>query len=177
MVPLCPMNRAQRRTSPCTISAVTTRGIPDKKRVELDSYTVTELGCWEWRGSRDQRGYGRYSHPLGKRVKAHRAMWERERGPIPNGISVCHACDNPPCINPDHLFLGTQAQNMADAVRKDRWPRGLDHHNGKLTDEQARSILVRRTAGERGADLAKEFGVSQQTVCNIFKRRRHSRSI
>ena len=75
--------------------------------------------CREWEGSRNRDGYGRY--PVGGSwVGAHRVAWEQEYGPIPKGMSVLHHCDNPPCILPSHLFLGTQQDNVADMIAKGR---------------------------------------------------------
>jgi len=73
--------------------------------------------CWEWEGSRFPSGYGRL-----KRMRAHRAVWEAVYGPIPAGLCVLHRCDNPPCVRPDHLRLGTQADNMRDRASKGRHP-------------------------------------------------------
>lgn len=76
-------------------------------------------GCWEWCGALDGHGYGRTWRD-GGRFLAHRRAWECVNGPIPEGMFVCHKCDNPPCCNPDHLFVGTALDNMRDAIRKGR---------------------------------------------------------
>lgn len=79
-------------------------------------------GCWEWIGARTAYGYGQawVARPMRTSVMAHRAAWAMERGPIPPGLLVLHSCDNPPCVNPAHLFLGTQSDNMLDSVSKGR---------------------------------------------------------
>jgi hypothetical protein len=83
-------------------------------------------------GQIDTKGYGELMM-RGKEVRAHRAAWSFENGPIPPGMHVLHRCDNPKCVRPDHLFLGTNADNMADKTRKGRTPSGANHWNGKKT--------------------------------------------
>lgn len=77
-------------------------------------------GCWEWTGTKNSRGYGMFTPTPGKRVLAHRFSWEMENGRIPDGLFGCHRCDNPGCVRPDHLFVGTNSDNIRDAVAKGR---------------------------------------------------------
>lgn len=79
-------------------------------------------GCWLWNGTKDGGGYGQISTFRGEApAKAHRVSWEMRNGEIPAGMSICHKCDTPSCVNPDHLFIGTQADNARDMVSKGRW--------------------------------------------------------
>lgn len=128
-------------------------------------------GCWEWQGYRTRQGYGvigvgsRLDPPRGTRL-VHRVSWELVNGPIPDGLSVCHKCDNPPCVNPAHLFIGTNADNVADRERKGRnvVPRGEHQGNAKLTEAQVRAI---HADPRHQIEIAKAFGVSQATVSRI----------
>lgn len=87
--------------------------------------SINPEGCWEWTGQRARFGYGRAAHLFGTHL-AHRISWTLANGPIPKGLFVCHHCDNPPCVRPDHLFLGTASDNIRDAWAKGRMrPGGL----------------------------------------------------
>ena len=127
--------------------------------------------CWVWTGQTDSDGYGRIktSNRPRKRIRAHGFSWELHVGPIPNGLDVCHRCDNPPCVRPDHLFLGTTADNQADKVAKGRQARGERHASAKLTTAHVLAIRADRTTRQR--DLASQYGVSIQLIAAIRARR------
>jgi DNA-binding transcriptional regulator YiaG len=117
---------------------------------------------------RDKLGYVRMYHN-GRMTYAHRVAWEEVNGPIPNGLCVCHKCDNPSCINVEHLFLGTKAQNSADMVAKRRQSFGERRPGTKFTEEDIRFI---RSSEMNQPQLAKHFGITQAAVSNIIRRRR-----
>lgn len=127
--------------------------------------------CWPWRSDTNRRGYGTFNHSSGLRL-AHRYGWELANGPIPDGLFVCHHCDNPPCQNPSHLFLGTPKDNAVDMSLKGRGPRG----KARLTREQAWEIKRRCLAGESRHALAAEFCVSATHVWQIAAGRRWGRA-
>lgn len=135
----------------------------------------TGEGCWEWQGARQNRthGYGT-AQWRGQPMSAHRKAWFLENGPIPEGMFVCHRCDNPPCCRPDHLFLGTPAQNSADMTAKGRQARnrGTRAPNAKATAGQVRELRRRYDAGGVSThQLAREFGMSSMPVWRIVTRR------
>jgi hypothetical protein len=119
-------------------------------------------GCWEWTACLDFRGYGAFSLDGGPR-KAHRVAWELANGPIPDGMFVCHTCDNPACVRPGHLFVGTQTDNMADMSKKGRGRRGEAHHNSKLTEDLVHWI---RASNLTQAEMADWIGVNQSIISN-----------
>jgi hypothetical protein len=118
--------------------------------------------CWPWTGPRVS-GYG-VLWRNGNNYGAHRVAWELANGPIPDGMFICHRCDNPPCCNPAHLFLGTQADNDADRTVKGRSSRGSKHPDAKLTEDTVRLIRGRFAGGEAIRQLAADFGVSGATI-------------
>ena len=129
-------------------------------------------GCWPWRGARQQQGYGQLR--VGRKgpvISAHRLSWELHNGPIPEGLWVLHHCDNPPCVNPDHLFIGTQADNMAYMIAKGRKAKHYKAHTRvrKLTDDQVRAI---REDDRPSHYVAADYGVSEITIYSIRTGRR-----
>lgn len=169
--------------------------LPDRL---TDRREIVESGCWEWRGFRDPKGYGRIQWQGRKSALVHRVAAHYALGLDLDDFStnVCHRCDNPPCFNPEHLFLGTHRENMLDAQAKGRLHRihprfktclrcGQEyetlHGFGSvskycspecywiLTADDVRAIKRELAVGKRGTGkkLAEEFGVAEQTICNI----------
>jgi|SRR3989304_4300052 len=136
-------------------------------------------GCWWWIGA-NNGAYGHLSCGGRKqgRLSAHRASWILHNGEIPLGLCVLHKCDNPLCVNPKHLFLGTQLDNAADRVKKGRdgdkkgKVRGEKNGNCLLTEQQIKEIRRRYSVGGiRQIDLAQEYGLSRSGICMIVTKR------
>ena len=126
--------------------------------------------CWEWTGSLTNQGYGQLE-VSGVTFKAHRLSWLLFNGGRLITLGVLHKCDNRKCINPDHLFLGTNADNLADRQAKGRQARGESHARSKLTMKDIRRIRKLVANGTRQSVLAKEYGVNFSTIFNIIKRK------
>lgn len=135
-------------------------------------YKVTRTGCWKWTGSLNDFGYGLLLIG-GKQVRAHRYSYERANGKIPNGKVLMHSCDNPPCVNPGHLSIGTRLQNNRDAASKRRTPSGVRHWACRLTEEQI-SIIRKSCDSVKQNELARTFNVSQSAISRIINRKRRS---
>lgn len=127
-------------------------------------------GCWVWHGGRNARGYGRISFDRKSRL-AHRLAWVFTNGPILDGLCVCHHCDNPCCVNPEHLFLGTQADNSADMARKGRGrsrpPRGSANHMAKLVESDVIEIRRLLALGIAQTWIGPVYGVTNCAVSLI----------
>jgi hypothetical protein len=127
--------------------------------------------CWLWTHRKNRDGYGTLNITVGvrtyKALLAHRRAWEITRGEIPDGKIVCHKCDNPACVNPAHLWVGTHADNVRDKVRKGRHPRGENASSHKLSESDVVSIKARLPQGVRSDKLAAEYAVSPVTISDI----------
>ena len=118
--------------------------------------------CWIWRGARHWNGYGQIlvARPRRRKLRAHRVSWELHYGPVPSGMEVCHHCDNPPCVNPAHLFIGTRSDNARDASRKGR----LHRTQGPMSPATVAEMLAMLRNGATQVAAARRFQVSETTV-------------
>jgi hypothetical protein len=137
-------------------------------------YPEPNTGCWLWAGRHDSNGYGR-GHFKNRTVQlAHRWSYIIAKGPITNNLCVLHKCDNPACVNPDHLYLGDQKQNNSDRDQRGRQKtkRGEDHKLAKLTEDSViaiRALHNPKTYPTR--KLSKMFGVSQRKIMDVLHRK------
>lgn len=134
-------------------------------------YVEKSEGCWNWKGPHNDKGYGQINAEK-KTSYAHRFSWILHNGPITNGLIVCHHCDNPSCVRPDHLFLGTHKDNNADMLSKHRenFVQGENVGCAKLTNEQAEEIRKSYRRGVKGYGfiaIGRRFNVSPNIIMNI----------
>lgn len=153
----------------------TSRALADR----LWSRTDRSGDCWLWLGALSPKGYGSIMtgskcDGTHKAKRAQRVAWEITYGPIPDGLFVCHHCDVPRCVRPEHLFLGTAAENTADMLAKgreshDHGSKGVANCNAVLNDDKVRAILGLHARGVRGVDLAQMFGVNKVTISKVTR--------
>ena len=152
--------------------SVTDSGVGPRRPLEQrfwEKVNRSSDGCWEWIGGVVQgTGYGIFR--IGRKVeRSHRVSWELANGPIPNGLFVCHRCDNRICVNPSHLFLGTHSDNMADMASKGRSPNGESHKDAKLSRD---GVLCVRALWETGKltkkAISELFCVDPSTISRVL---------
>lgn len=148
---------------------------PHYLRIIHGSSFILETGCWEWSGNPRENGYCRSTFD-NQNWYVHRKSYSVFIGEIAEGMDVCHKCDNRKCCNPEHLFLGTRADNMRDAVEKGRVRKGLELPQTKISDSDKKYIVQKILEGATYINLAKKFNVSTTTIgmvalsCGIRKR-------
>lgn len=154
------------------------RPIPEIPPVYVEKFiSLVRTGspdhCWPWMGNIQSGGYGQFTIPGVYGLVATRVGWKLRTGQDPGDNLICHTCDNPPCMNPSHWFLGSRGDNNLDRHRKGRSvmpknrARGAKNANAKLDDQKVLEIRQRHANGERQRPLAREYGVSGMTVWSI----------
>lgn len=154
---------------------------PSKKKDRFWQYV--NLGnpsdCWEWQGCISTTGYGKF-RLNGRHMLAHRVSWELHNGPIPAGMHICHSCDNPACVNPHHLWLGTPADNMHDRDEKGRHiaphTRGEAHGRAKITEAQVMMMRKLWKQGVSQSEIGRRFGISSHQA-HMIVRHKHWRHV
>lgn len=171
---VCGRNRRRKSRRYCSHACYQSDRKPADPATRFWSSVHKTDNCWIWQRSTKKKGYGQFLLSTNRVVLAHRYAWELTNGAIPAGLSVLHRCDNPPCVNPSHLFLGTRAENSEDMIRKGRdrkrGLRGAMNHRAKLTDDAVRIIRHQRALGVGLAPLAHRFNVSTYAIWAVVKR-------
>ena len=138
--------------------------IPISEKIANQVAKIPEAGCWIWLGTITNHGYGVMTLGRKTHIVAHRASYELKNGPIRDGMLALHHCDIKCCVNPDHIFLGTQPANMDDKVCKNRQASGIKHGMSKLTEEQAKEA---KFGNVKPTELAKKFNCSATIIRQI----------
>lgn len=156
------------RKNPNPITPVATRLWPKIAKMDPDK-------CWPWTASTNEHGYGTIKEggKKGRSVLAHRAVYEDVFGPIPDGLNVLHRCDNPPCCNPGHLWLGTQSDNARDMHEKGRWKlnKSYDGEGNPAAKLTVKEVLEIRNASEPHDQIASRYGITASNVSVIKNRK------
>lgn len=139
------------------------KGASLSEKLDAFSTPVTESGCLLWERKLNSAGYGVVCHQ-GKWLLAHRVSWEIANGPIPEGLYVLHKCDTPACLRPEHLYIGSQKENIADCINRGRFARGEDNSKAGLTN---RDVLDIRESEDCIKDIADKYGLHKRTVYAI----------
>lgn len=146
------------------------KGLSNDQRFD-DKYNIN-AGCWEWQGARDKDGYGLFWDSVNQcNIRAHRFALERVYGPL-GALQACHTCDNPCCVRPDHLFAGSNSDNMNDKAAKKRTlgfaaMKGEQHTQAKLTERQVREIKFSLANGVKQKALAQRFNIADSVISRI----------
>lgn len=134
----------------------------------VSNHTVNEkTGCWDWDRNRNQKGYG-LIWVNKKYAQVHRVSHFCFNGPFDQQMCVCHKCDRPICCNPEHLFAGSQKENIQDAVQKNRMAFGVRHHLAKLDPEKVKEIVAMRLGGMSTYEIASLVGIDRASVCSVL---------
>lgn len=148
-----------------------------ERRGVFERYAVGESGCWIWTGATMLDGYGYCYGVKRAKIKSHRLFYMREHGAIPSSVILRHTCDVRLCVNPAHLITGTRADNVRDAVERNRTAFGSRHHRAMLDEAGAVEAHRRLCAGESAASIADSLGVARQTINAIKSGRTWRRAI
>lgn len=145
--------------------------LSDARRFWAKVHIPDLFSCWEWQAARTPCGYGVFQM-RGTLVYAHRFSYTLSFGRIPYGLDVCHHCDNPKCVNPSHLFVGTAHDNLVDCVSKQRTHprRGEESGRSRVTTSQVIAIREMRSSGRTWREIANSFGIGESTARAIVSR-------